>query len=143
MAGTLRPCAPSLLCSAPLPSGSCHTSVTVFTVLNVVPLLLVVRTRSSTVAPTAPPVATVCPAGLTVVSCPKSASTPTTFHCSIATVACALLAERESRWDECLHYLGLWKAASPQPAEIEKRIAEVQAKRAAANSQPQTQNSKP
>lgn len=58
---------------------------------------------------------------------------PDTFSLLQIASQLALLAERESRWDECLHYLGLWKAASPKPEEIEKRIAEVQAKRAAAN----------
>ncbi len=68
---------------------------------------------------------------------------PDTFSLLQIASHLAMLAERESRWDEYLHYLGLWRAASPQPAEIEKRIAEAQAKRAAANAKPQTQNSKP
>jgi hypothetical protein len=56
----------------------------------------------------------------------------------------ALLAEREARWAECLHYLGIWKLASPQPGEVEKRIAEARRKfTAASNSKPGTQTAKP
>lgn len=69
---------------------------------------------------------------------------PDTFSLLQIASHLALLAERESRWDECLHYLGLWKAASPKPDEIEKRITEIQAKRAAAPSpQPQPQPQPP
>ena len=69
---------------------------------------------------------------------------PDTFSLLQIASHLALLAERESRWDECLHYLGLWKAASPQPDEIEKRITEVRQKIPAANhAKPQAPNPKP
>lgn len=58
---------------------------------------------------------------------------PDTFSLLQIASHLALLAERESRWDECLHFLGLWKAASPKPDEIEKRITEVRARRTASN----------
>jgi tetratricopeptide (TPR) repeat protein len=69
---------------------------------------------------------------------------PDTFSLLQIASHLALLAERESRWDEALHYLGLWKAASPKPDEIGKRITEVHAKRAVSiNAKPQAQNPKP
>ncbi|MFM8468740.1 MAG: tetratricopeptide repeat protein [Limisphaerales bacterium] len=69
---------------------------------------------------------------------------PDTFSLLQIASHLALLAERESRWDECLHYLGLWKAASPKPDEIEKRITEVRQKIPAANhAKPPAPNPKP
>ncbi|MFM8471638.1 MAG: tetratricopeptide repeat protein [Limisphaerales bacterium] len=53
---------------------------------------------------------------------------PDTFSLLQIASHLALLAEREARWDECLHYLGIWKLASKQPDEVEKRIAEVREK---------------
>ena len=69
---------------------------------------------------------------------------PDTFSLLQIASHLALLAERESRWDECLHFLGLWKAASPKPDEIEKRITEVRQKIPAANhAKPPAPNPKP
>jgi tetratricopeptide (TPR) repeat protein len=69
---------------------------------------------------------------------------PDTFSLLQIASHLALLAERESRWEECLHYLGLWKLASPQPGEIEKRIAEVRQKLiTATHSNPGAQKAKP
>lgn len=69
---------------------------------------------------------------------------PDTFSLLQIASHLALLAERESRWGECLHYLELWKAASPKPEEIQKRITEVRQKIPAANhAKPQALNPKP
>ncbi|MEY4198911.1 MAG: hypothetical protein RLZZ265_651, partial [Verrucomicrobiota bacterium] len=69
---------------------------------------------------------------------------PDTFSLLQIASHLALLAERESRWDECQHFLGLWKAASPKPDEIEKRITEVRQKIPAANhAKPPAPNPKP
>ena len=67
---------------------------------------------------------------------------PDTFSLLQIASHLALLAERESRWEECLHYLGIWKLASPQPGEIEKRIAEVRQKLTTATN-PKTGTQKP
>ena len=64
-------------------------NVTVFTSPNVVPERLVVRTRSSTVAPAAAATVIVCPAGWSVMAWPKSPATPAICHCPIGVLECA------------------------------------------------------